>query len=397
MRYLLLLSAVFGLALPAQGDALDVSGFVEAEGRAFPSESRSIEALDRAASGSFALQPEVRWQLDAQSTITVVPFVRFDADDSERTHWDLREANILLNAGNWDLRLGLDKVFWGVAESRHLADIINQTDQVEGLDEEDKLGQPMVNLNVLTGVGTLSGFLLPYFRERTFVGLEGRPALPLPVAEDLAVFEAPDEERHIDYAIRWQGRFGEFDIGLSHFHGTSREPSLVPTFSPGGLIFVPFYQLIDQTSLDAQATFDAWLLKLEAIIRSGQGDTFFAAVGGFEYTVYGVFSSNADLGVIAEYHRDERGISAPFTIFNNDLMVGARLALNDEDDTSLIAGGVVDIDTRTTFLTFEFATRLAEGWKLEAEARLLPYVANGSVETSFEREQVVIIRLQRFF
>ena len=41
---------------------------------------------------------------------------------------------------------GVRRVFWGVAESNHLVDVINQTDAIENPDQEDKLGQPMLNL-----------------------------------------------------------------------------------------------------------------------------------------------------------------------------------------------------------------------------------------------------------
>jgi hypothetical protein len=255
----------------------------------------------------------------------------------------------------------------------------------------------MVNLNLITGFGTWSAFVLPYFRERTFAGPHGRPGLPLRVAEDLAVFESGDEKRHVDFALRWQERVGNFDIGLSHFHGTGREPRLVPTLVPGGPVFVPHYDQIDQTGLDMQATLDAWLLKLEAIVRSGQGDTFVAATAGFEYTLYQIFESGADLGLIAEYHHDGRDTTAPFTIFNNDVMVGARLALNDQDDTSFLGGAIVDVETQTTFTTVEFATRIAEGWKLEIEGRFLPYVANATAESSLERDHTLEVRVLRYF
>ncbi len=394
-------AAFVGLALvgavAARAESIELSGYVAGEVRVFPAEAKFPAQHDNTLSPSLALQPELRWKLDDRSTLTLIPFGRIDADDDERTHWDVREANWLYNAGDWDLRVGLGKVFWGVAESRHLVDVINQTDLVESLDEEDKLGQPMVNLNVITGFGTWSAFVLPYFRERTFAGPSGRPGFPLRVAEDLAVFESGDEERHVDFALRWQERVGEFDIGLSHFRGTGREPRLVPTLIPGGPVLIPHYDQIDQTGLDVQATFEAWLLKLEAIVRSGQGDTFFAATTGFEYTLYQIFDSAADLGLIAEYHHDGRDNFAPFTIFNNDVMVGGRLALNDQDDTSLLAGAIIDVETQTTFATVEFATRIAEGWKLEIEGRFLPYVANNSFETNFERDHTLEIRLLRYF
>ena len=41
--------------------------------------------------------------------------------------------------------IGINKVFWGgFAETRHLVNIVNRSDIVEDMDEEDKLGQPMV-------------------------------------------------------------------------------------------------------------------------------------------------------------------------------------------------------------------------------------------------------------
>ncbi len=398
MRSLVLVCcAVLAAGAAARADSFDLSGFVAGEVRIYPAEPKYPAQHDHTLSPSVALQPELRWTIDDDNTLTFIPFGRVDADDDERTHWDIREANWLYNAGDWDLRVGLGKVFWGVAESRHLVDVINQTDLVESLDEEDKLGQPMVNLNVITGFGTWNAFVLPYFRERTYAGPEGRPGFPLPVAEDPAVFESDDEERHVDFALRWQERVGAFDIGLSHFHGTGREPRLVLTVTPGGPVLVPHYDLIDQTGLDVQATLESWLLKLEAIVRSGQGDTFFASTAGFEYTIYQVFESNADLGLIAEHHYDGRDGFAPFTIFDNDLMMGARLGLNDIDDTSFLGGVIVDLENRTTLSTVEFATRLADGWKLEVEGRFFPYVDDGAFETSFERDHTFEVRLLRYF
>ncbi len=397
MRWAALVIFAMGWAAAAQAAPIDVSGYAAAEVRIFPAEPKFARQHENAFSPSLALQPELRWKPDDENTLTIIAFGRFDADDSERTHWDIREANWLYNAGDWDFRIGLGKVFWGVAESRHLVDIINQSDVVESLDEEDKLGQPMANLNVITGIGTWSAFVLPYFTERTFTGPDGRPGLPLPVDENLATFESSDKERHIDYALRWQERLGDIDVGLSHFHGTGREPRLIPTMTLSGPVFAPHYDQIDQTGLDLQATLDAWLLKLEAIVRTGQGVTFFAATAGFEYTLYQLFETTYDLGLIAEYHHDGRDNTAPFTVFNNDIMAGTRLALNDQDDTALLIGAILDVENQTTLATVEFSTRLADGWKLEMEGRFFPYVANGSVESNTEREHTFELRVLRYF
>ncbi|NIP75689.1 MAG: hypothetical protein GTN90_06820, partial [Xanthomonadales bacterium] len=113
-----------------------------------------------------------------------------DATQSGRSHADLREANWLRIGDGWDLVAGIDKVFWGVTESRHLVDIVNQDDRVEDIDGEDKLGQPMLNLNLLRDWGTVSLFVLPGFRERAFPDRGDRLRGSLPVAEGDATFDS---------------------------------------------------------------------------------------------------------------------------------------------------------------------------------------------------------------
>jgi hypothetical protein len=137
-------------------------------------------------------------------------------------------------------------------------------------------------------------------------------------------------------------------------------------------------------------------LKLEAIARSGQGNAFFATVAGFEYTLYQVLESEADLGLISEYHVDGRHASAPPTIFDKDLMVGARLGFNNAADSSVLAGAIIDFDMRTTALTVEAGTRLADGLRVEIEAWIFPYGARGNFLSYFERDHTIRIRLLKF-
>jgi len=86
--------------------------------------------------------------LGNKDSLVVVPFVRLDNNDIGRSHVDLREAYWLHRGNNWNLSAGINKVYWGVAESNQLVDIINQDDALENIYSDDKLGQPMVNLSV---------------------------------------------------------------------------------------------------------------------------------------------------------------------------------------------------------------------------------------------------------
>ncbi len=103
-----------------------------------------------------------------------------------------RELSWQLVSRSWELRIGVRKVFWGVAESQQLVDIINQTDLVENVDGEDKLGQPMVNIALIRSWGTVDFFLLPWFRERTFPGQVGRLRFAQPVDTDNPAYESPE-------------------------------------------------------------------------------------------------------------------------------------------------------------------------------------------------------------
>ena len=202
----------------------------------------------------------------------------------------------------------------------------------------------------------------------------------------------------MDFALRWSHVIGDWDIGLAHFHGTGREPRLLPGLDSGGNpALIPQYDQIDQTSIDAQFTGDATLWKLEAITRSGQGDRFIAAVGGFEHTLFGVFDSNADIGLLAEYLYDGRDDDAPFTPADNDLFVGSRLTLNDEQDTTLLAGAIVDLDTQAMFVSVEAERRLGDDWKLELEGRAFVDVPADDLSAGIRDDDFVTVRLTRFF
>ena len=213
LQILTLLSLTTALAPVAADEAWDLTGFAGFESRVFVDDGR-YGARGSGAANSAVAQTEFYWQgADGNARFGAIVFGRADAADSERAHVDLRQANFGFVGDGWDVSLGVDKVFWGVTESRHLVDVINQTDLVEDIDGEDKLGQPMLNLNLNRDFGRLQLYVLPRFRERTFPGADGRLRTPLPVDTDAARFESRDGRRHTDVSLRYAHYFGDFDIG----------------------------------------------------------------------------------------------------------------------------------------------------------------------------------------
>ncbi len=391
---------IFFVLFLAQGQAFASegrwSGNVSLEWRGF---LRSpLDSDQHGNNASLSFQPEYyrEWN-NGRQTFHFTPFIRLDDGDQERSHIDLRELSWTHVSDNWELLAGVSKVYWGVAESLHLVDIINQTDLIESPDGEEKLGQPMIKLTLVNDWGDLDLFILPGFRERNFPGRTGRLRSTSPVSNSRADYAASDGREHIDVAARWQHSIGDWDIGLSHFSGTSRQPVFrSATNSAGRAVLVPVYDTIDQTGLDLQATKGDWLWKFEAISRSGQGERYSAAVAGFEYTLYSVFDSGADLGLLTEYLYDDRGRRAT-TPFEDDLFVGARLAMNDAASSELLAGVITDLSNGSRTFSLEASRRFGEHWKLNLEARLFSNIASGDLLAAQRDDDYVQLELAYYF
>ena len=166
----------------------------------------------------------------------------------------------------------------------------------------------------------------------------------------------------------------------------------------GETVLVPHYDLIHQTGLDLQYTKEALLVKLEAISRSGHGKRFYAAIGGVEYTLFQIFESKSDLGLVAEYQYEGRvGAPAPGTINDSDIFIGARWTLNDEKDTALLAGVIMDVRSGTRLFSVEAERRLTDTMKLELEGRFSFNVSASDAASAFRDDDQVTLRLKYFY
>ncbi|MCP4010840.1 MAG: hypothetical protein GY726_15165 [Proteobacteria bacterium] len=345
---------------------------------------------------AISLQPEFTEQIEAQNLyLRFEPYFRLDQIDEERNHADIRELKALKVYDNWEIEGGIGQVFWGVAESNHLVDIINQTDFLEGLDGEDKLGQPLLRSSRIFDQSTLSAFVLPGFRERQFLGPESRFALPFTVDSDAAQYESDKENEHVDYALRYNGYAGLMDYGLSWFKGTARNPMFRPSASKPGM-FVPYYEQVERAGLDVQYTVDAWLWKLEAVHQTSSLPSFSAYVGGLEYTFYNLHDGLYDLGLLAEYNHDSRG--DPQTVFyQNDVFVATRFAFTDADSSAILAGAFVDMDDDSRIFRIEASKRVFGDATLSLEAQVFSNTAPTNINSAYSDSDFLKLEIAWFF
>ncbi|MCP4187334.1 MAG: hypothetical protein GY763_06985 [Gammaproteobacteria bacterium] len=358
----------------------------------------------------FAEQGQFQYQFEDNLTLSFQPkwsgewndgddiwsaefFLRADDKDDERNHADIRELMWLHLQGDNEWRVGINTMFWGVTESQHLVDVINQIDQVEGIDGEDKLGQPMLHLKHYEDWGVLDFLILPGFRERTFQAVEGRPRTTLVVDGDAAIYQSSEEDEHVDYAMRYSHTIDELDFGISWFKGTNRDPEYRIS---GGTVLIPYYVQMTQIGIDAQLIDEDWTWKLEMIHRDTDAISYEAVTAGFEYSFYGIYETDIDLGTLVEYSHDNRP-EGQRGIFDRDLFFGARLAFNDVQSTELLAGMVYDTEKQSQSYRLEGNRRLGDSWKATIEAQVFSHIDASDILLAFEDDDYLLLELARFF
>ncbi len=334
---------------------------------------------------AFVLKPrlELRFSDELDMQLIVMPYLRASRDAIGGSDLDLREAKLEFDFGATNLKIGYDHVFWGKTESGRLVDIVNQKDLAAGSRDADKLGQFMIaashTSDLSWGTLTTSAFYMPQFRERRFGNVYGRNRGALVVDGNEPLYLGGGSKHSASYALRFDLTAKALELGVSIFRGMSRDPGFVP--NAFGTALRPVYGEITQVGLDGQITLDSVLFKLEAIHRNdqmnraGQPEDYSAYVLGAEYTISGIAGSNADLGLLLEYAEDSRGQRA-MTPLENDFVLGARLALNNTNDTSALAILTIDRKTQEKMLHIEVAHRLSDTLSAKLEgAKILDPVA----------------------
>ena len=343
---------------------------------------------------AFYVQPEfsMDWK-EGTHNINFKGFARYDPNGNSRNHWDIRELYYQYVKDNWELSIGAKRLFWGKTESVHLVDVINQIDFLEGLDGEEKLGQPMVQFSYAANFGTFDLFYLPYSRSIDFGNEAGRPRTPIVLEQKNIRFETEQEEWFPSTAFRWSHYIGPMDIGLHYFYGNAREP-LLDLRSDGSFGLV--YPKAHQVGLDYQIIVKDWIWKLETMYRAGDFDNIFATAAGFEYTFSNIKETGIDIGVLAEYLYDSRRELA-FTSLDNDVFVGSRIAFNNVQSTEILAGFFFDLSKSSKLFRLEGSQRLGENYKLEITSQFFIDIDHREFLSAFQDDSFLQFTLIRYF
>lgn len=379
----------------SEASTSDFSGSITAESFAFTESPRFSTQPDMQLSAIGELEWYQEWNA-GNSSVTFKPYVRVDNQDSERNLLDIRELAWRHTQTDWELNVGIYKVFWGQTESRQRVDIINQTDSLASVDGEEKLGQPMVKLSFYRDWGALELYWLPIFRPQKFASHQGRFSTELKVTEENS-YQSKKRDKAMDWAMRWSQIFGDLELGASYFYGTARFPQLNVINRNNESVYQPFYRRIQQTGVDLLYLWHDWVWKLEAIHRNFKGGSFAAVTTGFEYTQIDLFQSAIDLGWVVEYSNNSSpGISGD--IAQNDIFIGNRITFNDVADSELLYGINQDLDNSSSYsIILEGSTRLSGS--LRATVNLYLFNASDTLDPLFalDKDDFVQFNLEYYF
>jgi hypothetical protein len=375
----------------ASGARLVRRGFFGVEGRTFGEAPAGSGQVRQGV--SLVAQPELAFvSANRRHRINAVAFGRFSLDPRYGSA-DVRELNWQYQADNWSLLAGMNRVFWGAAESRHLVDIVNQSDMRESFAGDVKLGQFMIAASVQQPWGQLELYALPQFRTRTYPRRSDRPRLELPLEKAEVAGGGP-----FDWAARASVSRGDVDLHVYYFRGANREPDLIPVFDEAGAprALRPIYQQIGQVGADVQYARGAWLFKGELIDRNRPDGRYQAGVGGLEYGINRLFGGASDIALLAEYQFDNGPETEWPAPAERGVYGGVRLGLNDNASSELKAGVVHDLRSGAWVFRAEFNRRLAEQWGL-----YLGYYGFRDVRTSpalrdYYRDSHLTITLRRY-
>ncbi len=396
----ILLSGLIFLSPPSL--ALELSGKGGGEILTFFQEAKSPE--QHSVYPSVFIEPELYYAIDDNREIKAKLFYRYNANSPSQTRGDIRELMFYQYADDWEIHAGIGKVFWGTTESRHLVDVVNQIDLLESLDDEARLGQPMLQGKLIKAWGTLDIMLLAGFRPAEFGNADVRSQFLPPLANQSTRYQSKHKTNTLDMAARWNHSFDDLDLGLSYFSGTQRTPLFQFITEQNQPKLLPVYVQSQQIGLDAQIIVNDLLLKAELIHRDSHklnAQNQFtryqtnALVAGFEYTLVGIGDSVYDLGIIGEYLYDEWESITPF---QKDWMTGLRWVFNDTQSTEILMGHIIDLDDQSQIWTLEASRRIGDNWKAELKGRWVSNVdSDNYFVKTYQQDDLISFKVSYYF
>ncbi len=286
----------------------------------------------------------------------------FDKDDKNRRYVDFNDLYYLYNFENSDILIGRTTLFWGALEFYNISDVFNSKDFLDDLfDYSSKLGSWNIaytryfensEISIITKLyeerqkmqdlkSINYFFLLPYDDDLITQKDRFRPTIFLK-------YSGFGDEIQIDYSFIYQNGYDNQRYMIVQ-NGKLRQNAYLVNKLLGFLTLV-----IDDTIYKAEAAFaKSDDKKVSDYVQFGVG---------IEHTLYGIWDKK-DLGLLLEYYRYESDQKIQ-NFFENDLVIGTRILINDVASSSILAGLDIDLENKEKIFILKYDTRVFDSYKL---------------------------------
>jgi len=335
------------------------------------------------------LASSVDWDghLGDSNRVKLSLFAKYQSESEREYSGDVQEAWFSLDDLNSEWRIGQLMEYWGVLEAENIADVINPRDAEEDFQGDFKLGIPGIAFSYFSQQAEYSFWLLPYSRERRLAYGEDR-FRNFPLETQDPKFEKA--QSNTAAAIRASRVNDQVEFSVSYYYGHARMPwfelQLDNSNQPTGL--TPMYDLINQTSFEMLWLPGNTIFKLESFYQSNKVDDFFAAGIGFEREIPKLGPGNTSLTFYGEAYFDDRNqnLSQALAIFQKDIFIGTRLALNDVSSSEFQFRWTYDLEYESSLIDIRAERRIGKNWFLNAVLYKFFHVESDPALKSFQND-----------
>ena len=301
-----------------------------------------------------------------------------EKDETDRTFARIDELYLKYDGENDSFQLGKSIKFWGALELRNVVDVFNPNELRDDMFSVNRLGVYNASYSYFTNNGELSFIVKAHEQD---LKMANYPYVYYPFPQIISyekslqttknqnrpsayvmINGSTDTEYALDYAFIYENGYDS----QRYFTSVLNQPTR----------YVQNAYLVNKFMTYNTLVVGSTLLKLEALYSDVESGV---SVGDYSHLAFGVehtfedFESGAALGFISEYYKYETYESGKlndlqlFETMQDDLFLGLRYVLNDEDDTSLVGGVVMDLEYNEESYYLEYESRFGDSVKVELD------------------------------
>jgi len=345
---------------------------------------------------------------------------RVDRQDSERRHFIVEEAWVDIKGYPLRIRAGSQMLNWTATEAFHPADIINSRNLDSNIENQEKIGEPMISMTLKFEGGNLTAYYMPIYITPINTSPSSRLSIFDPGTQtDRLVRIGIDGEEDKDefghqWALKYSRTIDQTDFSLYGVEHLDRhQPTAV--IDPSNLKVVPIYQYVVQFGTTVTHIVDSVILKMEyahRIYPSPKNKTYFLQsiekkdfsqlALGLEYGWSNKNFTETTLLIEAQTILGLRKTKrASTSFFQRDMLLGLRHAFNDDMGKELFFSIIFDIERSKEYLfNLSYSQRLSDTISIKTGARIIYAPSDTTTQRGLQlidKSDQLFINLIRYF